>query len=82
MISRRTTVVLSEVYSNSFYSSYQQKSFSSYSVHTEYRVDVERLYDFVFVNDYPGWFCNLIKSTRNSGRRQEIATRTLKKISS
>jgi hypothetical protein len=80
MISRRTTLKLSEVYAQSFYSTYDERLFSSYSSQRYYRVDIDKLYDFLFVNDYPAWFCNLIEHTRNSNRNYESATRKLKEF--
>jgi hypothetical protein len=80
MISRRTTISLAEVYMNWFYDSYEQKSPFDHSSNWNYRVDVEKLYDFLFENDYPGWFCNLINSTRNSARTFKVATRKVKEF--
>lgn len=80
MISRRTTLILSELFVTRFYSSYSQRSLRTYERETHYKVNVDRLYDFLFENEYPAWFCNLSKTTRNSSMDFNYATRNLKEF--
>lgn len=60
MISRRTALILSEVYAKNFYSSYTTR-IGGMSSKKRYRVDVDELYDFLYSYNYPAWFCNLAK---------------------
>jgi len=77
MISRRTALTLSEFYAKEFYSSYTAIAYRSKRRH---RVDIEKLYDFLFSNNYPAWFCNLAEKTANNADSSLKATRTLKEF--
>lgn len=57
MISRRTSRVIAEIYER-FFREYHHSRNRSY-----YNLDTETLYDFLFDNNYPAWFCNLAKNT-------------------
>jgi len=78
MISRRTTLILSEVYAKSFYSSYTTSG--GRGTTRRYRVNVDELYDFLFSNNYPAWFCNLTKKTADYADTSANATRKLKEF--
>lgn len=56
MISRRTTFLIAELYTRAF-----RELKGSYD-NRYYRIDTEAVYDFLFVNDYPAWFCNIAKA--------------------
>jgi hypothetical protein len=60
MISRRSTRILAEIYETEF-GQYHSSSGGGY-----YTLSEDRLYDFLFDNDYDGWFCNVTRATRNS----------------
>jgi len=63
MISRRTARLVAELCSGTFY--YRR---------TDYYVDDDRLYDFLFDHDWPAWFCNSAKKLRG------YTTRSLKDL--
>jgi hypothetical protein len=58
MISRRTSRVIAEVYEKFFHKSHRGSGGTTY-----YSLNSEAIYDFLFDNDYPAWFCNLAKDT-------------------
>src|SRR4030067_2910914 len=66
MISRRTTRIISELYEFIF-SKYHRSSSGGY--HT---LDTDRIYDFLFDNEYDGWFCNYAKSMYESYRTRNF----------
>lgn len=78
MITRRTALAIAEVYTEAFYSSYR----ATYGINqrTEYRVDIDKLYDFLYSCNYEAWFCNQSKKTINHGQSVGNATRKLKEF--
>jgi hypothetical protein len=79
MISRRTALILSEVYAKNFYSSYTTR-IGGMSSKRRYRVDIDEFYDFLFSHNYPAWFCNLAKKTGGNADTSANATRNLKEF--
>jgi hypothetical protein len=61
MISRRTSRVIAEVYEKFFHEYHSPRHGDSY-----HNLNTEAIYDFLFDNDYPAWFCNLTKGTWES----------------
>jgi hypothetical protein len=55
MISRRTSVVLAEIYFERFTYYERNKSYPHLSTHYVYS---DKLYDWLFEQNYPAWFCN------------------------
>ena len=53
MISRRSAIAIAAAYASRF-SIYRSRPHS-------YRVLNDRLYDFLFENDFEAWFCNAVK---------------------
>ncbi len=78
MISRRTALALAEVYAQAFYSSYSTGR--GYSSTTNFKVDVDKLYDFFYSCNYPAWFCNKSKHTIDYSEQVSKATRKLKEF--
>lgn len=78
MISRKSTLQLSEVIVNVF--SYSYKSGISSQRRTRYSVKIDDLYDFLYENNYAAWFCNLAKTTSDSSEEHSRATRKLKEF--
>src|SRR5688572_14500693 len=62
MISRRTSRVIAEVYENIFHLYHNIRNGRSY-----WTLNTDKIYDFLFDNDYPAWFCNLASNTWESG---------------
>lgn len=58
MISRRTSRVIVEVYEKFFHKYHRSSNVDGY-----YTLNTEVIYDFLFDNNYPSWFCNLTKNT-------------------
>jgi len=61
MISRRTSRVIAEVYEKLFHEYHSGGNGSSY-----WTLDTDKIYDFLFDNDYSAWLCNLAKDTWES----------------
>jgi hypothetical protein len=61
MISRRTSRVIAEVYEKYFREYHHPRHGDGY-----YNLNTEAIYDFLFDNNYPAWFCNLAKNTLES----------------
>ena len=76
MISRNTTLILAEAFEHAFFDYY----YSSPRQNKTYRVDNDALYDFLFGNNYPAWFCNKSKRTHNYSRSEREATRGLREF--
>jgi hypothetical protein len=68
MISRRTARKISEIYVKKFKQAHTQL-YSSSSYY--YTINKDDLYDFLFDNDYPAWFCNAGRATyEHAGTRK------------
>jgi hypothetical protein len=59
MISRRTSRVIAEVYEKFFRELHRTSRGEG-----RYNLNDEAIYDFLFDNNYPAWFCNLAKGTQ------------------
>lgn len=57
MISRKTTRLIAETYETAFTKG------ERYGPSTYYSIDIDKLYDFLFDNEFPGYFCNEAKKT-------------------
>lgn len=79
MISRRTALVLAEAYAKAFSTSYRHRV-GSLPSKTQYKVEVDKLYDFLFSCDYSAWFCNKAKTTYHYSDNRSNATRKLKEF--
>jgi hypothetical protein len=62
MLSRRTTLVLAGLLETCFHRYFSDSS-SGYSY---YKMKSPKLYDFLFENNYPAWFCNLARECAES----------------
>lgn len=80
MISRRTAISVAEVYSYNFSFSHRTNRGQYRGSSTSYGVEIDKLYDFLYSHDYAAWFCNLTKTTRDSGSSRETGTRKLKEF--
>jgi len=58
MISRRSSMLLGEIFQTKFRTSYRATSGSSY------KNDLDALYDFLYEHEYASWFCNLSKGIK------------------
>jgi hypothetical protein len=74
MISRKTTVILADLLSRTFY---KRRSNNRNYI---YSVDSQAFYDFLFELDYQAWFCNLASSIYDSGESFVEGTRKLKEF--
>jgi len=72
MIGRKSAVAIAETYEIEFYRIYEASSFlSGYSrSRTEFALDSNRLYDFLYANDYPAWFCNATQALWETSREK------------
>ncbi len=64
MFSRNSTIVLSNIY---------EQRFRKYRLNNNRRTyynDLDELYDFLFMNNYPAWFCNKAKLLKKFESRQ------------
>ncbi len=64
MISRKTTFTLAELYTNLFYENHS--SGTTYNRRSYRTVDTQKLYDFLFQENYAAWFCNLARKAHGS----------------
>lgn len=78
MISRKTALSLAEVYTKAFYNLH--KSYSSHNSSLRYSIEKDKLFDYLFINDYPAWFCNKSKKTSGWSETYKTATRELKEF--
>ncbi len=76
MISRKTTLQLSEILTSLFYTSSNVSGYQE--VRRKYATKNENLYEFLYVRNYDGWFCNQARSMGSWGYTYENATRQLK----
>lgn len=79
MISRRTALVIAEVYALAFSSSYRHRV-GSRDPKTMYRIETDELYDFLFSCGYSAWLCNKAKTTQNNAEKRSDAARQLKEF--
>ncbi len=77
MISRRTTLILAELYAITFHHTYRS---SGYTDTTRYAIKTKEIYDFLYALDYPAWFCNLTQMLRGGGDSFDTGTRELKEF--
>lgn len=61
MISRRTSRTIAEIYEKMFRNLHSSTGGARY-----YTLNKDTIYDFLFDNNYPAWFCNLAKGTWES----------------
>ena len=80
MISRRTALILAEVYARSFYSSYTSSSLYGGRSRKTFKVDTDKLYDFLYGCNYSAWLCNKAKTTHNYSENLSRTTRKLKEF--
>ncbi len=66
MISRKTALIIGEVYQNHFKTQYRTKT------SWNYKNDVDGLYDFLFENEYSAWFCNKAKALKEYDTKREL----------
>ena len=67
MISRKTAIIIAEVYEITFRIPYPSPY---YPGARRYKIDTSNLYDFLFDNDHSSYFCNLAKKAcPNAGTR-------------
>lgn len=59
MISRRTAKIIAELYETRFRKYHSGRRLSS----GYFTMNIDAIYDYLFENDYPAWFCNAVKST-------------------
>jgi hypothetical protein len=72
MISRKTTKAIAEAFERCFsYSKHVSGRYGSRSRLHAF-VSADELYDFLFVNDYSPWFCNLAKTLSGGGKRSVL----------
>jgi hypothetical protein len=64
MISRKTTLTLAELYTELF--NKRTSSTNRYNRRTYIIVDKEKLYDFLFGENYEAWFCNSVRKIYSS----------------
>ena len=69
MISRRTARLIAELYVRSF------RKYVQHSSCVDWKLNAQRLYDFLFDNGYDAWFCN---STSRSGTLENLKTFIMK----
>jgi hypothetical protein len=66
VISRKTALLLADVvakvFSRPYKSSVRRGGYGSHQK-TNYSVNTDMLYDYLFENNYEAWFCNLAKTT-------------------
>ena len=63
MISRRTTLLLASI----FKSAYDTRHHSGYGHSDYYTMESSQVYDFLYQNDFPAWFCNAARSAAEEG---------------
>lgn len=74
MISRRTALILGKVYEVKFV--YNQNTYSGSRLsQTKTTVYREKLYDFLYENDYSAWFCNLARTLTQRGSVKSLIMR-------
>jgi hypothetical protein len=71
MISRRTTLLLADLFACAF-ETWHRNGFTG---ETYYTMEFAKVYDFLFQNDYDAWFCN---AARNAANQCTSATRPFK----
>lgn len=76
MISRKTTIAIAEAYARKFHIVRKHRS-SRGAVTYRYSIDTDKLYDFLYSNDYPYPFCNLARSITGAGEQFVSGTRKL-----
>ncbi len=69
LITRKITRLIAETYESAF------KTGRTSGSSTYYSIDIDKLYDFLFDNEFPGGFCNDAKKTYNA-----YSTRNLKEF--
>jgi hypothetical protein len=74
MISRKTALSLADVVCRNFY------NYTGLSNLYKYSIDSNGLYDFLYENDYPAWFCNMAQGIHGSSSTHANATRKLKEF--
>lgn len=74
MLSRRATKYLAELYNGVFTGSYKRKihKIDRYVYLNEYKFDIDKLYDFLYVRDYPEWFLIAIKNINQYEKRSAL----------
>ncbi len=77
MINRKTALALAEEITEIF-SDYEHTTSFGGGTRTNYFVKADKLYDFLYINNYEAWFCNLARASRDSGNSFSYATRKLK----
>lgn len=72
MTSRRTAKAIAEAFEERF--THRRHISGRYSSRSRFQtfVSSDELYDFLFVNDYSAWFCNLAKTLSGAGRRSVL----------
>lgn len=81
MIGRKSALKIAQAYEIEFYRSYETGLGSLYSSRSkEYALDYDRLYDFLYANDYQAWFCNMAQGVRGISRDRWQATRNLREF--
>lgn len=77
MISRRTVLLLAEIYTQSFF--YTFSSGFTNSPRKSYSIDGDKLYDYLYTNDYDPWFCNAGRAaSKGYSEKFSRGTRNLK----
>ncbi len=66
MMSRGTAILLAEVYENGFAG--MIRIMRARSPSSKYVVNSDSLYDYLFIRDYPAWFCNLARGAHGYRR--------------
>lgn len=82
MISRKTTLAIAEIYAREFHIYKSSKQTIGYNTRTTitYSIDNNRLYDFLYMYDFPAWFCNASKYTYSTTGEYNKTTRDLKEF--
>ncbi len=66
MFSRKSALLLSEIYNREF----RNYRYSGNNRTKSYFNDLSKLYDFLYTHDYSVWFCNKVKLLNTYGDRQ------------
>jgi hypothetical protein len=68
MISRKSALALAKVYVRLF----RKSLLPGRASRSQYTVDSEKLYDFLFARDYDAWFCNRVRKARQAASTRPL----------
>jgi hypothetical protein len=80
MFSRKNTILLADIIANVFTDHKNERQPMNRGYKWVYRVETDRLYDFLYENDYQAWFCNLAKAQHGHSDSYSSSTRNLKEF--